>query len=192
VLFHVWHDGRIESMHWLSDAGLLVFTGVNGEAYWEQRGYFGTSSAHPLVVFAIRPTRGRIERGWLRAPGAEGAMNAEWYKCLSPVAHRNPFSMRLTLQQTGFSGRGLGEIGLDVRIELPDELHRIRWAINEYGERIPNSLIVHDTFNRWPEAPDPADFYLVDLPPILPEWRGIAGPGLPGTFVGDAAPPEGE
>lgn len=37
VRFEAWHDGFIDSAHWLSGPGLLVCVGVNSEVLWRGR-----------------------------------------------------------------------------------------------------------------------------------------------------------
>ena len=69
------------SMHWMSEANLLVFSGDNAEVYWEARGHPGLKATYPYVVFAISPTLGLISTEYLRTDGKneEGGPVPVWY-----------------------------------------------------------------------------------------------------------------
>jgi serine/threonine protein kinase len=180
VLFQMWHDGHVFDTVWLSEPRLLIAAGLNGEAYWHQRGVSGGRHHHPHVVLAVRPVLGRIERDWLRTRPDEGEFAAVWYKCLPADAEHKvaSLSLRRYHQEPTRLSRRHAEVTLTFRA---DPTRTLYWTINEDGAFVPGSLVVGDGYIRWREGPDPMSFQLIDLPPILPEFREVCGPGKPGS-----------
>ena len=39
LMFQLWQDGGVGSSYWMSDAELLVFTALDAQVYWDERGF---------------------------------------------------------------------------------------------------------------------------------------------------------
>src|SRR5690606_24697830 len=98
-------DGNVTSTYWMPEVELLLCTGLNGEAYFEQRGLRRrVMQRHPRVIFAVRPFLGRVERDWLLTHPKDGEFGAAWYKTFSEdtpdVDFRVHFAKSLALSAT--------------------------------------------------------------------------------------------
>ncbi|HRP61742.1 MAG TPA: serine/threonine-protein kinase, partial [Phycisphaerales bacterium] len=190
VLFQFWHDGNIKDVLALPDRGILVFTALNGEADWGHRGVDGAPSAHPEVLFAIRPKLNHIGTRWVtmhRPAAYDEAIEVLWYRafhpeCVSyirsaefgtriPLAdlQRGRFSLAVSLQHPHVR---------EQRFVMLDIVPSLNWIMDIHGDFVSETPVRSNAFNRWKDAPDPALFRLIDLPPILPRYHGIVGPGL--------------
>ncbi|MDY7109664.1 MAG: serine/threonine-protein kinase [Planctomycetota bacterium] len=170
VLYEAWHDGRLYGAYWLSEAGLLILAGVNSEADWVQRGHRppeGVKSAHPLVVFAVRPARGAVGPRCVRSTDGPGKLPAAWYKCVSPpqVAQRLRFGPAEPVLHAPKEPRPAGRF---VRLNL---LHHDEAGIGLSLILDADGQVVHrassSLYRMLPDAPDPEDVKLGDLPPIV-------------------------
>jgi len=88
LLYEAWHDGAIEGLVWLDEAGLLVVSGLNSEERLDQMGFdvAGTLASYPAVVFALRPEVGRTACGdFVVAAGAVHDPTLAWYRWLGPA-----------------------------------------------------------------------------------------------------------
>ena len=173
LLYQVWQDGGVGPCYWMSDAELLVFVGLNGEAPWDRRGYPETREIDPRVVFAVRPRLNFIAQDWLRpAPGGD-PLNPVWYRCLLPpdaVDHIDGWTVKASLPPH--------DPGCSVCLSLvvsKDIEAGVSWTINAAGEEVISSRVVSDEYNRNQKLPEgdpkrlpaPSYFKIGDLPPIV-------------------------
>ncbi len=183
VLYQSWIDANIgvpDGMVWLPRAGLLVFAGVNGEAFLEERGYLApVACPHPTIVFAIAPQLDGVRRREYipqeeeARAAAEGPLRCAWYYCVSP--HDG-----LEIWPAGLSeatrGSGAEAVCFDVAIG-PGKPYQpgLRWYITAGGELDGDRPYPSDSYQRnqtLPEGdpeklPPPENFKLGPLPPIL-------------------------
>lgn len=191
VLFQFWHDGNIYDVLALPDYGILVFTAVNGEADWEHRGVGGMPVSHPTVLFAIQPILDHIGTRWVtthRPSAYDEMIEVLWYRTFHPECfthihsavfgtmippadrQRGRFLLDVLLHHLNAQEQGF--VNSDIR--MPS----LTWIMGTHGDFVSETPMRGNAFNRWKEAPDPALFRLIDLPPILPQYHGIVGPGL--------------
>jgi serine/threonine protein kinase len=169
VLYEVWHDGYVNPPYWMPAPGLLVFTGVNSEAGWADRGHPGRPATQgPLIVFAIRPERGQLIKDWLHTPGGRGRFEAVWYQCVFPAT----------------CSRLIDNLATGVRLIRPDEVdgpesHVWLHLLGESPPFVDLHLLLDergvevdrykgDRFKKVEGLPGPEDIYLGPLPPIVP------------------------
>jgi hypothetical protein len=181
VLFQFWHDGNIGDATWLAEPQLLIMLGNNGEAYWRQRGLLDHGRPHPDVLYAVRPVPGRVERDWLSTHPEEGEFAAVWYKAIPPVSAEHRWRRRFYPLVP--ADRSRREFAISFHFDECEQCV-ITFVFDRHGNLIPGSLIRGDGFNQWADAPDPELFIPIDLPPILPEERHRAGPGMIATPIG--------
>ncbi|MCH8824939.1 MAG: serine/threonine protein kinase [Planctomycetes bacterium] len=163
LLFQLWQDGGVNSLYWMSDAELLVFSGLDARAYWGDRGYSEVKKAHPLVVFGVKPREGHIAHEWITTQGDE---IVPWYKCILPPEASDIFGQRKLIRPTSDN-----EPGRQVRLHLPfanAPNAALSWLINENGVEQRELRIINDPYKRAGDTLPPPDmFYLGDLPPIV-------------------------
>ena len=166
LLYQVWHEGSVASCHWMSDVGLLVFAGDNGQGHVGQRAW---------VVFAIRPRRGVVESGYIRKMHAEEShepLNPAWYRQLYPDDAYNRTTLVVTKPQSDEAGRSVYVL-LYLR---QDQQATVRWDLDSNGNRIPGSLVLNDHYrSHRAEYPDPNSF---NLGPVK---RAADGNGRPSS-----------
>ena len=170
VLYQVWHDGAIQSCHWMYAKGLLVFGGDNGQGHRDGK--------LAKIVFGLRPERGVIERGFLhrdpeREPGSP--LSPAWYKQLDPVLTDSAGALLHLLDVR----RPLsGDPGTQVEVVLTPTVYGMeeaRWLLNAGGEIIPGTRVLGDPYRanleRYPVGhPDrPLDPEVFKLIPALDE-----------------------
>ncbi len=162
LLYQVWHDGGLTCGWYLSNPNLLLFSGLNSEADWPQRGYPDVNYFHVPVVFAIRPQLGFVSSDYLKLNHENALLRPEWYKCVLP-----PKAADL-LQYIQFSVpvRDSGRFTvLDLMMKKFDAA--VFWTIDERGREVPKTRGIVDSYRRHREVlPDPDWFQLGDLPPI--------------------------
>ncbi|MCC6359704.1 MAG: serine/threonine protein kinase [Phycisphaerales bacterium] len=193
-LYQVWQDGGISDVHWMSEAGILVFSGSNGVVPFEKRDSPECrelpllpevgESGHPSVVFGIRPRQGAIESDFLASSPTAAAPRAEWYVCAWPPA------LTLTRWRSGgLSAPVTGPPGSAVAFHLRDTVtgSTVYWELDATGKIIPMTFRASDRFGRDPSLPDPGVFDLRPLPPVRgfaeePRVTPIDGSGVPLTI----------
>ncbi len=163
LLYEVWHDGYIDDVHWLHDAGVLVMSGVDSDGTWVQRGYPQLTGTYPQVLFAVRPAVG--QRGLVVGSNVKrGTDEALWYRAVLPPAHSDVFDprVRLSYPPPGVDAGRFVQVGLTVRRAVTLDGASLTLVLDETG-RIRDRVIA----SRWesiPGLPDPLDVYL-DIPP---------------------------
>ncbi len=179
LLFQLWQDGGVNSSYWMSDAEVLVFSGLDARAYWDERGFPEVQAAHPMVVFGVKPRAGHIAHEWIATTGQDDEI-VPWYKCILPPDASDLFARRELPRPLASD-----EPGRHVRLDLPSrEVYGalISWLIDEHGIVDPAARIVSDTYKRALDTlPPPDRFYLGELPPIKPS----SGPTDEGPDAGN-------
>lgn len=169
LLYAIWQDGGVEDAHWMSDAGLLVFAGLDETvkmAAWNKSG----SKEFPLapIVFAVRPKLGHLGKRFLtRAPG-DDPDSPVWYKYIHPL-NENSIHYGFELRPPTFRHSP----GRFVRLCLFfDRVPRagVSWVVDEYGRRAhgtfePGDAHVQDQKSLTPQLPPPTNIFLSDKPP---------------------------
>ena len=166
LLFQLWQDGGVNSSYWMSDAKLLVFSGLDARAYWDERGFPEVQAAHPSVVFGVKPRAGYIAHEWIAPTGPDDEI-VSWYKCILPPEASDFFGLRILSRPLASD-----DPGRHVRLHLPiREMDGagINWLIDEHGKEVPDVRVLTDRYKRsMDQLPPPKKFYLGDLPPIQP------------------------
>ncbi len=171
-LYQVWVDVLVGSAYWMSDAGLLVLAGVNGAASWPDRGRSEGGSAHPTVVFAIRPMTGFISREYLSEQAGDNPLSPAWYNCLLPPE----MSTMLDLSPShGLSRPGAKHdpgrfVNLTVvpRNSGDGPPGGLSCVLDKFGKVVHGSQVTDNIYKlRQSRLPDPSDVNLGDLPPII-------------------------
>ncbi len=183
VLYQVWHRGSLNACYWMSGPRLLVFSGDNTEGKWYERGVSGEGiRAFPIVVFAVRPTAGVIERAYLSSEPGDDPLSPAWYKCIDP---------RFALDSAQFSVGPplLKDSARNARISLEFEIDGtpsigLGWDLDEYGSLVAKTRTLGDLYmpnqERYPEGdsmrlPDPDDFRLRELSEFPPPTQPSTG-----------------
>lgn len=102
VLWEGWHNGRLNSLGWMREPGLLVGTGVTDSPRLSELGIEGGDRAYPIVIFAIKPGKERsstatppILNSWSESPGDLIA----W--CLTPPPEVSAIATEAKLASVG-------------------------------------------------------------------------------------------
>ncbi len=171
LLYQAWHDGSMGEPYWMPEARLLVFAGDNAMVNWDRKGNLLKAKPNPIVVFALRPEPGHIGDNWLSLkPGDEPGSTA-WYKCIrlgdSPVTRDDVSRLELRAPFGADSGRS---VRLNLSVTMQDEVS-VAWVIDEFGNEVPDSRSVGDSYqidqaSPEPALPDPGSFHLGELPPM--------------------------
>lgn len=166
LLYQMWHDGVINSYYMMRKAGLLVLTGENAEAYWEDRGYPDIEERHPHVVFALRPRIGLIINEYLKTEPGESDLHPAWYKCLLPPKSADVFNMPtiFTPDLSNYDDGYHVMFSISYRNELSTN---INYLLDQHGEVVPGAHTLNDAYHRNPNLPRMENFYLGPLPPIV-------------------------
>ena len=133
VLYQFWHDGSLTQCYWMSKARLLVFVGLNSEAYWEQRGEEHVGRHYPIVVFAVRPTLGFIADEYLPSTPGEGPSSPVWYKCVLPPRQSGELDWWALGRPIG------GDAGRSAHFALTVSRAQgasVGWNIDEFGNQV--------------------------------------------------------
>jgi serine/threonine protein kinase len=190
ALYQFWHDGAISDLRWLDGPQLLVVTALNSEAYWEHRGFTATQSHYPWVVFAVRPQVGHLHAGWVTPTPTSNRVEPAWYRCVLPPDPTGELGLSLGLPAAPHDPQR--HIRMALRRDTPDggPLY-VSWVIDEHGRIVSDSRIKSDLWRRTPGLPEPDEFVLADLPPLLEHLQLVAGPGrVPPPIDVDDAPGE--
>ena len=165
TLYQAWHDGSLVGCYWMDDVQLLVFSGLNSEVYWHERGYPDVESHHPHVVFAIRPTLGSIATGFLQSEDGNSPTSPVWYRCLLP-----PKASDYVLDWDLLPPSSTYDPGRFVKLDVGLKLFGagVFWIVDEFGQDVPETHGAGDNYNRHPnDLPDRSWFHLGDLPPVV-------------------------
>ncbi|NOT02328.1 MAG: serine/threonine protein kinase [Phycisphaerales bacterium] len=170
TLYQVWIDVNVAALYWMGDAGLLIVGGLNGSAYWPERGHPEVKFAHPTVLFAVRPRRGIIERAYLAEAPGDGPLAPVWYQCVLPPTASDKFGgLRFVAPGPKY------ESGRHVKVDwgvLPSLLPEyapmgLGWIVNEFGEVVERNE-PNDVYRlNQSKLPDPASIHFGPLPPIV-------------------------
>ncbi len=166
LLFQLWQDGGVSSSYWMSDAELLVFSALDAQVYWDERGFPEVQASHPLVVLGVKPRAGYIAHDWIANMGPDNEI-VPWYNCILPPEASDLFSERILRHPLSSE-----EPGRHVRLHLRlSEMYSagMSWLIDEHGKEVPDARVLSDPYKRSMDTlPPPKKFYLGDLPPIIP------------------------
>ena len=149
ILYQVWVDASITGVYWMSSARLLVLAGVNGSAYWPQRGYPNVRFPHPSVVFAIRLEVGFIAREYLSELPGDDLLSPVWYKCLLPPKMSDEFNLspkRPSRPGEKYDPGRSVEIALHAHVTFDGRLAGFGWVLDEFGKVIEGSLVPNDLY----------------------------------------------
>ena len=177
VLYQLWQDGGVNPGYWMSDARLLVFVGLNAEEPWDRRGHSEVRGAHPRVLFAVRPKLNFIAEDWLRVTPGDDPLSPVWYCCLMPpkaIDEIDSWNIGPPLPPR--------DPGRCVRVYLTvdeDLEAAVFWTVDEFGNEIQGTRVETDGYKRnqkLPDGhkdklPDPKQFQLGPLPPVVTELR---------------------
>jgi hypothetical protein len=165
VLCQWWHDGALNPGRWVAGPRLLVFTGLNCQAPWEQLGYPGVTGK-PIVVFAVRPEPGFKSTAWT-APGVRDSTLC-WYRCLLPPGASDSFSGAQVIEPHAYEDP-LRYVRIEVQLRA-DTSAGFSWLVDGNGSIVPDSLVRNDAYRARQEsgsAPDPGGFELGDMPSVV-------------------------
>jgi hypothetical protein len=180
VRYEIWHDALLKSCCACPQTGLLMFSGINGEAYWHERGWEQLGNSHPRVVFAIRPKLDTFIYEYMGTEPGQGTNAPVWYGVIYPIefVHAGDKRTGILPQYRLHTSLGPPAYGGVVRVQLEVELEQNRracglsWDLDASGQMVKNSLMVSDLYRelrrRDPNTyPDPNKFRLGPLPPIV-------------------------
>ncbi len=176
VLYETWHDGPAQTCYWMKGPRLLVFAGSDATVNWDSEGRIRTAGSDPLVVFAIRPEPGHIDPGYLWRLGGDNDASLVWRRYLH--LHGDPLDLggKWALRVARPSATHAQEQLVTVITEIKGTSAQVTWNLNELGQEVSDSRWPSESYQRTrldsPEGdpqrlPDPNDFYLDDLPPII-------------------------
>ena len=171
LLYQIWLDVGVESMYWMSGPKLLVLSGLNGAAFWKDRGHPEVKFPHASVVFAVRPELDSISKEYLSEKPTEMSLSPLWYKCLWPPESSDLRGTAPTFHEP-YGERDSGRFALLVFSFARETEASIEWVIDEFGEEVDGSRESNDQFKILrdetpPQMPDINWVRLHDLPPIL-------------------------
>jgi hypothetical protein len=170
VLFEAWHHGALSSIAPIPGTDLIVACGVNSEATWAERDQPATAyNRYPYVVFALRPSSNRDQKGWIRLGDRPGRIAAAWYRCIVPPAASDLLS--IGEPQGGFR-RPQVRLATKKAVQLllagrTPPHGSVSLYIDEHGSLI--EKVVSDDFKFLGDPPpEVTDFGMTNLPPIVP------------------------
>ncbi|MCH8153073.1 MAG: serine/threonine protein kinase [Planctomycetes bacterium] len=165
LLYQIWHDGVSSSHYWMSDARLLLVSGLNSEVPWAERNHAEVRfDTHPYVVYAVRPQSKYIATEWLPSTPGPSPSFPVWYKCLLPPQASELVLFRLMRPLPHYDPNGFASVSIRLRRNPAAGLW---WVIDEFGAEVPDSRGTNDGYKGDPNAPDETVFYLGELPPII-------------------------
>lgn len=160
VLFGFWHDGSVVDCHYDRESKRLLFTAINDECFWVDRGYKEVLDTKPWAVFAMKPTVGQ-RLGWVRSVGKGG--NAIWYNFfMPPSAMASVDSLYFTSMQRGEGENGIVRLIAALRNR---EGPTVSLLIDADGVEVTGSRIITDQYKLDEALPEPTEFYLGSAPP---------------------------
>ncbi|MEE8130478.1 MAG: serine/threonine-protein kinase [Vicinamibacterales bacterium] len=164
VLTDFWHDGAPNEPHWMPSERLLAFASPNCEVYWDKRGHAETEAAHPIVVWAVRPTIGYRGAAWTTpSPGGDRTILA-WYRCLLPPTSSDMFGeWRLTTPPPWEYDPGR-HVALSL-YRTDDPSAGVSLVLDATGSLVPGSIRTDDRWKR--RFGDDPDLDVGNLPPII-------------------------
>lgn len=182
VLFSVWHDGFVYDFGRVGDTDVLVFTGVNSDGEWRDRGVVDTRSAvnpHPTIAMAIRPQLGSREGVIIPGHGLH-SFDPLWYRCLQPTDIAlnycfNPNGPRMIRRGPEINGQPSVAVWVT---QMNDEgvLHNrnnVEWYVTAQGAF--HAIPLESFHVQWlatnPKAPHPGGLRWDPLPPHAADRR---------------------
>jgi serine/threonine protein kinase len=165
LLYRVFHDGGIFACYWMPAPGLLVCAAENSELFpYHQQCPTATPDAQMLVVFALRPARGKIDPRLLVTTAPGSGSELVWYKWLAvcPVPNVS-WTCDLSLPTAG-EPSSAAEFGISMHAGSDCA---ISWVIDADGNRVGG--VVAPTYRMArdldPNLPAIEEFGLQDTPP---------------------------
>ncbi len=170
LLCEYYHDGYVSSCYFEPTRGVLYVSAQNSDGLATDRGsatdLFGK---YPLVIFAIRPRIGEVQRV-IRHPGLGEGLEPIWYKCLFPfdlyrTVPENTLDPGIRLHASStpkYRDAGMFEIQLGAGIAPP-------FLTNVYLTVTPDGRVINavgsDSWIRDNPGINPDIFTLGELPP---------------------------
>jgi hypothetical protein len=176
LLYQVWLDAQVNSLYWMSGPRLLVMAGNDGKGFWADRGYEGDFTAHPRVVFAVKPEVGFCSGEYLLESPGDTPLHPAWYKCLWPPELVEDYTCGIQLLVAPVRADARSSVGASIEClgsdhSLPEAALSI--TINEHGladyRQLSNNFIVYQD-----RLPDPNELLLRDLPPLIRKPSNIS------------------
>ncbi len=178
LLYETWHDGTASTCYWMEDSRLLVFAGSDATVNWNPMGEMRTAGGDPLVVFAVRPEPDQVAPGYLFRHGEEDDASLAWRRYLlldgRPVDLGSEWELRIAPPLTAYAQKKFVMVLTD---DTTKTSAQVTWDLDEFGMEVSESRKAGDGYHRnrrqYPDEgdpqrlPDPGDFYLSDLLPII-------------------------
>ena len=141
LLFQACHDGSEHSCHWMSEAGLLVFGGIDAPGS-EASGLPASMDVYLPIVMAVRPSCGLVDRSWLNRPRVPTSSDSmAWYAALrSPVPGQHAKAAVVSKPYPGENASRLARV--DVRL-TPAHL-AVSLLVDQQGQEIVEKRVVVD------------------------------------------------
>jgi hypothetical protein len=190
LLYQVWHDGIVNSCHWMSKAGLLVFAGNCHWPYHDEKANLLGDKLEDLVVFALRPEMGFVATEYLDylacEPG-DDRLDPAWYLRLRPDLGRETASPRSPVDVFEPELPYDADRSVGFSIWMDDETKSyVHWTLDRHGEEIAGSRVRSDGYklnqNLHDDDPRKLDFPADHELKLVPMRLGDIEP------AGEAAP----
>ncbi len=168
LLYEFWHDGEMSVPVWLSGTRMLVFSGRNRAHDWEDRlppghdNYQELVGIGPQVLFGVRPRLGAA-RSWINPDSGVHHPDLAFYRCILPIPEIERFRLYCETEPDV----GLRSKFFRVHFILVNDNKGFNIRVDSAGRFVPGSIIPTDGFKRLTAVPDPGQFSLGDLPPVL-------------------------
>ena len=166
LLSEYYHDGWVFNMYWNPISHQLVCTGPNSDGNWFERGAdkLGNSN-YPLVIFAIRPRLGEVDKV-IRHPGLNNGIQPVWYRCLMPqeaysYLGETPENEFFVIEPSLLRNRALGYVEIQLG-KAENGTGHATMLVDQFGKMIDSW--VTDTWSAMHGDADPKIFRLEDLP----------------------------
>ena len=177
ILYQVWHDGQISQCLWIRETGTLVLTGLNSENNWNGRGYSTlVEPRYPMIVLGIHPEVGQVHDEWIHTPGGLGTIEPAFYKCVLPLPQLQNLATHNGIYVT--IGRNVllskPETGLFAAVlSGAEQIGLVQFVLDSNGNQLElqETLAYKRLRREHQDLPDPSEFYLGDLPPLLIDPR---------------------
>lgn len=162
LLYSVWHDGSLLDCYWAAKEELLIVASEDWSLWPTEAGCPETHLPR-LCLFALRPTRGAIQRKMISGADVDPSGELVWYRWLSVCTGPEGWNQGLSRPLIG-ERRAIANYALNLS-ETP--MIFMSWQIDASGERVPGTL-VWPTYRiareQDPSLPPVEDYYFQDSP----------------------------
>ena len=176
LLYEAWHDGELLKPVWLPGSRLLVFNGRNRAHDWDERlpGETDLSralgSTGPMILLGVRP-RLDSEPAWIDPDSGTDHPDVEFYRCVFPALDANQMVLRCVPE----ANVALSSNFFRLNFTLIGGVGAFSVRVDSMGHLVPGSIVTNDEYTPMDGVPDPNQFELGDLPPVL-QLPGESGP----------------